>query len=180
MQDRCRTHHTHDPRWACSSSSAVSPPSYTETVPDEAEITIAVALVTVVMASAAACRAPKPGLSLPRPTGASRYVPAESTTPRRLTTNAPSIAANSRNVSRKSGLWMLRAACACPRKGLRINWRRWRDTCSSSSPSFDRSGPATVGPWLGGARMIVRCGALQTAFCISPSDLLNLFDPFDP
>ena len=49
-----RTHHTHKPRWACASSSAVSPPSYTEMVPDEAEITIAVASVTVVMASAAA------------------------------------------------------------------------------------------------------------------------------
>lgn len=47
-----RTHHT--PRWACASSSAVSPPSYTEMVPDEAEITTAVASVTVVIASAAA------------------------------------------------------------------------------------------------------------------------------
>ena len=37
-----------------SSSSTVSPPSYTDTVPDEAEITTAVASVTVVMASAAA------------------------------------------------------------------------------------------------------------------------------
>ena len=37
-----------------SSSSTVSPPSYTVTVPDEAEITTAVASVTVVMASAAA------------------------------------------------------------------------------------------------------------------------------
>jgi hypothetical protein len=45
-----------------------------------------------------------PGRSRPRPTGASRYVPAESTTPRRLTTNAPSIAANSRIVSRNSGI----------------------------------------------------------------------------
>jgi len=28
--------------------------------------------------------------------------------------------------------------------------------------------------------MIVRCGELQTVFCISPSDLLNLLDSFDP
>jgi hypothetical protein len=44
----------HDPGWARSSSSTVSPLSYTDTVPDEAEITTAVASVTVVMASAAA------------------------------------------------------------------------------------------------------------------------------
>jgi hypothetical protein len=48
------THQTHDPGWARSSSSTVSPPSYTDTVPEEAEITTAVASVTVVMARAAA------------------------------------------------------------------------------------------------------------------------------
>ena len=53
--------------------------------------------------AAAACRAPSPGLSLPRPMGASRYMPAESTPPRRLTIKAPSIAANSRSVSRNAG-----------------------------------------------------------------------------
>src|SRR4029450_1856651 len=52
----------HDPGGTRSSSSTVSPPSYTDTVPDEAEITTGVALVTVGMASAAARRAPSPRL----------------------------------------------------------------------------------------------------------------------
>src|SRR5712691_3574787 len=71
-------------------------------------------------------------------------------------------------------------ALSFPNSGNPSKFTCWGDARSSSSPSFDCSGPATVGPWLGGARMIVRYGALQTALCISLSDLLNLFDPFDP
>ena len=56
-----------EPAWARSSSRIGWPSSYTSTVPDDAEMTTAVELVTAVIARAAACRAPNPGLRRPFP-----------------------------------------------------------------------------------------------------------------